>query len=108
MSGTLKLEVVEGPCQGATVCRRGGITVGRSRHADLLLRDDSKVSALHATLAPLRGQWFIEDHGSTNGTYVNGERVEQCPLRDGDTISIGRSELVVQWVDDEEGSCPPT
>ncbi|MEZ6185997.1 MAG: FHA domain-containing protein [Planctomycetota bacterium] len=106
MSGLLRLEVTEGPCAGAEVERAGAITVGRSRHVDLLLREDSKVSALHATVAPFKGQWFIEDHSSTNGTYVNGEQVEQCPLRDGDQVSLGRSTLRVHWV--EEESCPPT
>lgn len=105
---TLRLEVTGGPCAGVAIEKRTAITVGRSRHVDLTLRDDSKVSALHATLSPFKGQWFVEDHGSTNGTFVNGERIEQCPLRSGDRLEIGRCKLVVvTWVD-EESECPPT
>jgi len=68
-------------------------TVGRRREMDLSLSWDSEVSGLHAELACAGGEWVIVDDGlSTNGTYVNGERVAgRHRLRDGDRIRVGRT-----------------
>jgi DNA-binding CsgD family transcriptional regulator len=70
-------------------------TVGRRRETDLSLPWDSEVSGLHAELACAGGEWVIVDDGlSTNGTYVNGERVAgRHRLRDGDRIRVGRTVL---------------
>jgi pSer/pThr/pTyr-binding forkhead associated (FHA) protein len=70
-------------------------TVGRRAEADLLLRWDGEVSGLHAELHRVGGELTIVDDGlSTNGTYVNGQRVGgRQRLRDGDRIRIGRTIL---------------
>ena len=91
-----ELVVVKGAHRGdfATI-GSGSVTIGRSDSTELCLNDDSKVSQKHATVTRLDGERFIlEDLESTNGTFVNGERIEQAPLRSGDLIKIGRSLLI--------------
>jgi DNA-binding CsgD family transcriptional regulator len=70
-------------------------TVGRRPEMDLSLGWDPQVSGVHAELQGLGGEWTVVDDGlSTNGTYVNGQRVSgRQRLRDGDRIRIGRTVL---------------
>ncbi len=70
-------------------------TVGRRGEADLPLRWDGEVSGLHAELHRVGGEVTIVDDGlSTNGSYVNGERISgRQRLRDGDRIRVGRTTL---------------
>jgi FHA domain len=71
-------------------------TLGRRVETDLSLPWDSEVSGLHAELHHLGGEWTIVDDGlSTNGTYVNGQRISgRQRLRDGDRIRVGRTVLL--------------
>ena len=55
---------------------------------------DPKVSRTHAHLYIRNGAWCIEDSRSTNGTWLNGQRVDWGPLTDGDVISLGHTVLV--------------
>src|ERR1700733_14147817 len=76
---------------------RGEIsTLGRRAEAELSISWDGEVSGLHAELHHLGGEWTIVDDGlSTNGTYVDGQRIGgPQPLRDGDRIRLGRTTLV--------------
>jgi len=70
-------------------------TVGRRAEVDLSIPWDSEVSGLHAELHHLGGEWAVVDDGlSTNGTFVNGERISgRQRLRDGDRIRVGRTIL---------------
>jgi len=70
-------------------------TVGRRGGMDLLLVWDSEVSGLHAELHHTDGEWTIVDDGlSTNGTYVNGQRINaRRRLKDGDRVRVGRTVL---------------
>ncbi len=70
-------------------------TVGRRREMDLSLYWDTEVSGLHAELQGLGGEWMIVDDGlSTNGTYVNNQRINgRQRLKDGDRIRIGQTLL---------------
>jgi len=63
------------------------LTVGRRESNDLCLRY-SNVSSYHCELAFRNGQWTIRDLGSSNGTKVNGSRMQERTLRPGDEIGI--------------------
>ena len=70
-------------------------TIGRRGGMDLSLAWDSEVSGLHAELHHAGAEWMIVDDGlSTNGTYVNGQRINaRRRLKDGDCIRVGRTVL---------------
>ena len=69
------------------------VTAGRATDADIFL-DDVTVSRRHAELR-LDGDVFaVRDAGSLNGTYVNGERVNEAKLHSGDEIQVGKFHLV--------------
>jgi pSer/pThr/pTyr-binding forkhead associated (FHA) protein len=74
----------------------GRVTIGRGDAADVCLQGDSRVSRLHAELAPAGGEWLLVDDGlSRNGSFVNEERVVgRRRLADRDVIRIGASYLV--------------
>ena len=68
------------------------ISVGRHQQCDLRFdpKGDLDVSGRHAELRGVEGKYTLYDHGSTNGTYVNGKKVDgTCDLSDGDTITFG-------------------
>jgi pSer/pThr/pTyr-binding forkhead associated (FHA) protein len=70
------------------------MTVGRSNQNDLGLGGDEFASARHARFEPRRDGVWIEDIGSTNGTYVNGVRLESARrLKPGDVVRIGETDL---------------
>jgi len=69
------------------------ITIGRAEDSTLVITDDY-ASARHARLVPRSGQWFIEDLGSTNGTYLDRAKVTgPTPVPLGVPIRIGRTSL---------------
>jgi pSer/pThr/pTyr-binding forkhead associated (FHA) protein len=69
-------------------------TLGRARRADFVV-DAALVSRLHCRLAASAGEIEAVDLSSTNGTYVNGERISRGTLKDGDRLRVGAVELVV-------------
>jgi len=69
------------------------ITIGRADDATLVLSDDY-ASTRHARLFPQNGQWLVEDLGSTNGTYLDRQKVTQpTPVPVGVPIRIGKTVL---------------
>jgi pSer/pThr/pTyr-binding forkhead associated (FHA) protein len=68
------------------------VRIGRSPSADVVL-DDASVSRRHALVTRRGERTVILDDRSRNGVYVNGERVSEADLRDGDTITVGRVRL---------------
>ena len=71
----------------------GHYVIGRDNGCDLRLSDDS-VSRRHAMLTSVDGQWMVVDLGSTNGTRINGWRLQvQTPLRPGDVLDLGLQRL---------------
>ncbi len=90
---------------GALVARRGRnagsrwvldqdvTTAGRHPDSDIFL-DDVTVSRRHVEITRDGSEYVVRDVGSLNGTYVNRNRVEEAPLRDGDEVQIGSFKLV--------------
>jgi hypothetical protein len=71
------------------------LTIGRRPGNEVALGWDKQVSAVHAQLEHLAGEWLIADEGlSRNGTFLNGERLtSRRRLRDGDAIGVGETQL---------------
>lgn len=74
------------------VLRGGRQTIGRRNDNDIVL-DDLSVSASHAWIINQQGQYVIMNTLSTNGTFVNGERVHEARLRHGDRVRFGQAEF---------------
>jgi len=88
------IEVIQGPDKGRTIpLRDHEAMIGREGEA--LRLSDSTVSRRHARLSRQDGQWFIEDLGSANGTFVNSARISRpARLHVGDQIRCGQTLLV--------------
>ncbi len=69
-------------------------TVGRAARADFIV-DAALVSRLHCRLTATDDRLEVEDLKSTNGTFVNGKRIERAMLASGDRLRVGRFELRV-------------
>src|SRR5947209_2542430 len=88
------LRFISGKYQGGEfpVVPEKQILVGRSSDLDMVLVEDM-VSRKHARIAMQSDQIWIEDLGSTNGTFVNGEKIKRARLKEGDRVLIGTSIL---------------
>ena len=68
----------------------GTTSIGRSSASDIVLKNDDYVSGQHARLTRHGGLLYVEDVGSTNGTYVNDRKaIGATPLRSGDRVRVG-------------------
>jgi hypothetical protein len=68
------------------------MTIGRRPDSDIFL-DDVTVSRDHALLVRRGGDYYLDDCGSLNGTYVNRRRIESHRLSDGDELQVGKYKL---------------
>jgi predicted component of type VI protein secretion system len=86
---SLTLEIVEGPGAGQQATLTDPLVIGRAADVDLVL-DDRQVSRHHARVRPDNGEALVEDLGSSNGTFVNGQELH-APARvtPGDEIMVG-------------------
>ena len=74
-------------------------TLGRSPECTVVLKDPG-CSSHHAAIRSEGGRWVLEDSGSTNGTWVNGERLAgPHPLKEGDRIQMGAQALVARGLE---------
>ena len=69
-------------------------TIGRSPGAQFIV-DAALVSRLHCRLSAGATELQVDDLDSTNGTFVNGQRVKRSSLKEGDRLGVGRVELVI-------------
>ena len=94
----LRLKVVAGNATGTVIEVDRELEIGRQAGGEGTLAEDIEISRRHARIAgDDDGRFVIEDLGSTNGTFVNGRRVEgPTILETGDRIELGASALVVQ------------
>jgi len=93
-SGIGRLSVLESPGNeppaGSTIALGPINSIGRNVNNTIYVEDDF-VSATHAMLTFRGRSWFVEDQGSTNGTYVNGHHIDRpVALSFGDELTVGR------------------
>lgn len=95
--GTPRLVVIEPrDRKGRAYDLRAEQTVGRAAGCQITL-DDTYVSQLHARVFTKDGAWFVEDLGSTNGTYLNTKRVSSAlAVKRGDRIKIGATVMAAE------------
>lgn len=83
---------LNGAVQGEFSLSKERISIGRKPDNDIQV-DNLAVSGKHALVITILDDSFLEDLGSTNGTYVNGKLIKKHALRDGDVVGIGKHEL---------------
>lgn len=95
-----ELVVVEGPATGAKVAiAKRPITIGRANICDLTLEDDF-ISSRHLRISTQSNGYVVEDLGSTNGTWVEGERLsEPVLIKPGVRIKMGRNTMTIRKVE---------
>jgi len=79
------------------------LSIGRKPDNDIVL-DDQATSGYHARVTQIQSVYFIEDAGSSNGTFANGKKTDRKQLVNGDQITIGQYTLVYQ----DETAVPPS
>lgn len=96
-AGPVKLKVIE-PAESAGRMFIVGkeVTLGRASGCDIVLSEDTYVSQLHARVYVSSGETLVEDLGSTNGTYLNNERLSAARrLQRGDVLQVGQTSFEV-------------
>ena len=83
---------LNGVVQGEYELNKERLTIGRKAENDIPI-DNLAVSGKHALVITILDDSFLEDLGSTNGTYVNGKLIKKHALKDGDVVAIGKHEL---------------
>ncbi|MBA3396439.1 MAG: GGDEF domain-containing protein [Deltaproteobacteria bacterium] len=87
------LIVIAGTQVGEMIALKESTVLGRGGDADVRLVEE-KMSRRHCRLFIEGGEAFIEDLGSSNGTFVNGKRIESQKLSDGDKIQVGETTIL--------------
>jgi pSer/pThr/pTyr-binding forkhead associated (FHA) protein len=94
-AGPARFVVLDGPGlkKGRTLEVSATTVLGRDGDSDLALADDDFASGRHARIDPRTDGVWVEDLGSTNGTFVNGDRITAERLNPGDVLRVGQTEL---------------
>src|SRR5437660_10904308 len=91
--------IVKGPtaCEKAFPMRSITVVIGRSDACEISVKDSS-MSGKHAEISKINGGIRVKDMGSANGIWLNGERVEDVELFDGDVLRLGQTSIRVDVV----------
>jgi len=91
--------IVKGPSgvEKAYPMRAISVTIGRSDQCDIAVKDSS-MSGRHAEISKINGEIRVKDMGSANGIWLNGERVDDVELFDGDVLRLGQTSIRVDVV----------
>lgn len=97
MKRRMRLRGIDGPCKGNVTEHDNRIQVGRLTSLELPI-DDSSVSRRHAEMNLINGVWYLKDLGSTNGSYINGNRVAAEPMvvKPRDIVQFGKVAFLVE------------
>jgi two-component system, cell cycle response regulator len=96
------LLVLGGPLAGTIVALTNTIVLGRGAEADIRISDGDALSRKHCKLFLKDGDAYVQDLQSSNGTFVNGAKIQTERLRDGDKIRIGDT-TILKFTHDEDG-----
>src|SRR5436305_8482918 len=98
------LRVLSGPHAGRSFIfdQHDTFLIGRAETAHLCLPDDRYFSRNHCLLEIAPPRCFLRDLGSTNGTYVNGQKVQEAYLRNGDRVQGGQTVLSVEVIAEQQ------
>lgn len=102
---TVQLNVIAGNDKGRsfTIPESQPLLIGRSQTSGTQL-NDPRCSKIHCQVEIKDGKVLVTDHGSTGGTFVNGEKVEQKVIAPGDVITVGETQLQIP---NEDATLPP-
>jgi FHA domain len=91
--------IVKGPSgvEKAYPMRQLAVTIGRSDQCDISVKDSS-MSGRHAEISKINGEIKVRDLGSANGIYLNGERIAEAELFDGDVLRLGQTSVRIDVV----------
>lgn len=87
------LRITEGPGKGTSIEVTAGLTIGSRPDSGLRL-DDPTVSRKHAEISRTAEGFLLQDLGSTNGTFLNGVRIDRAYLRNGAVVTVGETSMV--------------
>jgi len=98
------LFIATGPNAGRQIPVAAGqiVRVGRTSRSDYAFPDDTYLSGVHFEVGCIEGDCAVRDLGSSNGTFVNGARIDQATAKHGDQISAGEMTFLVQCSSDEQ------
>lgn len=98
-----ELVVIKGPDTPRKIALADGqsVVIGRGEKSNTRLADQ-QASRIHCVVDVDGGKFLLRDQGSSAGTFVNGQRVEQCELKPGDVIHVGQTELRLMLHDGHE------
>jgi pSer/pThr/pTyr-binding forkhead associated (FHA) protein len=94
----LALEAVDGPLRGQRIAVGPRFQIGAGNSNELRITNDKYLSGVHARIEQSGGQWLLSDQGSSNGTFLNGQRLtsgQARPLHHGESVRVGMSEFRV-------------
>jgi hypothetical protein len=93
LASPTRLIVTSGPLKGTSLPLGHGLTIGRSATSNLVL-DDEFTSGRHAVIALREGRWYVEDLGSTNGTFIGRRRISApTAVEPGTTVRVGQTRV---------------
>lgn len=78
--------------------RQKELIIGRGADSDILLEDE-EISRLNTKVRFFDGKFYVDDMGSTSGTYINGEETFHSELKDGDTLEVGEHQFVFKCIE---------
>ena len=105
-AGHLVVEI--GPDEGKQFPLRGTMRIGRSEDSEITLAD-AQASRHHAAISPEPGGFTLQDLNSSNGTFVNGKRLDEPrPLKDGDRLRVANTVLAFRWDSAPSAPAPAT
>lgn len=102
------LEVQSGPATGKKIWLQSGqkVVIGRTEGSDCVIPHDGQISSRHFEVECSLQNCLLRDLGSSNGTFLNGQKVEEALVRSGDLIVAGQTTFAVQ-IEDALALAPP-